>query len=57
MSELKTCAYCGKEIQEDDLEEKPIFGKNWSYNRCVSPVRPYHKSLDCHMKDQMGHDE
>jgi len=57
MSELKTCAYCGKEIQEDDLEEKSIFGKNWSYNRCVSPVRPYHKSLDCHMKDQMGHDE
>jgi len=49
------CAYCRKEIDDDDVIERSIYSPNWKPT-CKSPLRKYHKSKGCAGYDQMGHE-
>lgn len=53
---LPTCMYCRLPIEDGDMEMKSIFSPNWRSSGGKSPLRDYHRSKGCHMKDQMGHE-
>lgn len=50
------CAYCGDPIKKGDLKKAIIIARNWSATNFRSPLRNYHKSLNCHNKDQWSHE-
>ena len=50
------CAYCGKPIDPSDFMQDRIISRTWKHSGFRSPLRPYHRSLGCYGKDQMGHE-
>jgi hypothetical protein len=54
--EQPICMYCGKPIEEGNLEMKRIWSPNWRREGGQSPPRPYHKKEGCGADDQMAHE-